>query len=66
MYVRAVFCKTQGLQGGLGMKGEKGIPGFPGARVSMCDIYNKFQIILFAVCCQNKESSLAYWCCFLC
>jgi len=36
---RTLFCTTQGLQGGIGMKGEKGIPGFPGPRVSISNIY---------------------------
>jgi len=35
MCKHAAVCITQGLQGGLGMKGEKGIPGFPGPRVSV-------------------------------
>ena len=47
------------------MKGEKGIPGFPGPRVSVSNIYNEFQIILFDIFCLNKESPLAYWCLFL-
>ena len=41
----ALFCcLTQGLQGGLGMKGEKGIPGFPGPRVSVRNISVNFSL----------------------